>query len=235
MALGGCAASSTAIAKRDLVVQSKMSDTIFLDPVAPDQRTVFVQVRNTSDRPELDLAPAVRQSLEQQGYRVVEDPAAAQYWLQANVLQVAVSERSAADAVYGTGFGGPLLGGAVGGGVGYVIGKTVGGSNLLLATGGILLGAAVETITSAFVKDVVFTVVTDVQIAERTTRRVAESETAALRQGSSGEQRQESSGTADMKRFRTRVVSTAEKANLDWPEAAPQLVAGVSRNLAGIL
>jgi hypothetical protein len=33
VALGGCAAVHTSIAKKDLDVQTKMSDTIFLDPV----------------------------------------------------------------------------------------------------------------------------------------------------------------------------------------------------------
>ncbi len=48
--LSGCSATHTAISKRNLQVQTKMSDTIFLDPVADDKRTVFVQVRNTSDQ-----------------------------------------------------------------------------------------------------------------------------------------------------------------------------------------
>ena len=50
LALSGCAATSTAVAKRNLDVQTKMSDTIFLDPVSPDQRTVYVDVKNTSDK-----------------------------------------------------------------------------------------------------------------------------------------------------------------------------------------
>ena len=33
MVLSGCAAVHTSIAKKDLDVQTKMSDTIFLDPV----------------------------------------------------------------------------------------------------------------------------------------------------------------------------------------------------------
>ena len=63
LALSGCAAGSTAIAKRNLDVQTKMSDTIFLDPVSPDQRTVYVDVKNTSDKPDLDLAPQIRAAI----------------------------------------------------------------------------------------------------------------------------------------------------------------------------
>ena len=48
--LSGCAAVHTSIAKKDLDVQTKMSDTIFLDPVEPDRRIVYLNVRNTSDK-----------------------------------------------------------------------------------------------------------------------------------------------------------------------------------------
>ena len=46
--LAGCAATQVAISKKDLVVQTKMSDSIFLNPVEPDQQTIYVTVRNTS-------------------------------------------------------------------------------------------------------------------------------------------------------------------------------------------
>jgi Enterobacterial TraT complement resistance protein len=49
--LSGCAAVHTSTAKKDLGVQTKMSDTVFLDPIGPDKKVVFVQVRNTSDKP----------------------------------------------------------------------------------------------------------------------------------------------------------------------------------------
>jgi hypothetical protein len=56
--LSGCAAVHTSIAKKDLDVQTKMSDTVFLDPVGPDKKTVFVQIRNTSVKP-FDIEGAI--------------------------------------------------------------------------------------------------------------------------------------------------------------------------------
>jgi len=38
----GCAATHTKIAKKELDVQTKMSDSIFLEPVGPKKRVVFV-------------------------------------------------------------------------------------------------------------------------------------------------------------------------------------------------
>ena len=72
LALAGCAAGATAMAKRKLDVQTRMTDTVFLDPVAPAERTVYVDIRNTSDRPDLDIAPQVRDAVAARGYRVVE-------------------------------------------------------------------------------------------------------------------------------------------------------------------
>jgi hypothetical protein len=57
--LSGCAAVHTSIAKKDLDVQTKMSDTIFLDPVGLDKRIIFVDIRNTSDKSNFNILSAV--------------------------------------------------------------------------------------------------------------------------------------------------------------------------------
>ena len=76
------------IAKKDLDVQTKMSDTVFLDPVGPDKKTIFVQIRNTSDR-SFDIEGAIVSALVARGYRVTQDPDAAHFRLLGNVLSVA--------------------------------------------------------------------------------------------------------------------------------------------------
>ena len=98
VALGGCAAGYTAVAKRNLDVQTKMTDSVFLDPVPPAERTVYVEIRNTSDKPDLDLQQAIAGSLAARGYRVVEDPSAAHFWLQANVLQAGRNSETAIES-----------------------------------------------------------------------------------------------------------------------------------------
>ena len=103
--LAGCSATTTAITKRNLDVQTKMTETIFLDPVPAAERTVFVQVRNTTDKPDFDIEPAVRAAVESRGYRVVDDPTEAHYLLQANVLQAGRNSESGADSIFAGGFG----------------------------------------------------------------------------------------------------------------------------------
>ncbi|MGF1474150.1 MAG: complement resistance protein TraT [Geminicoccaceae bacterium] len=228
--LAGCAGTSTAISKRNLEVETRMTDTIFLDPVAHQNRTVFVQIRNTSDRSDLDIEQAVRAEVEARGYRIVEDPSIARYWLQANVLQAGVMSPSAAEQAYSGGFGSVIVGGATGAAAGAAVGDTE------TAIVGGLIGAAVSTVVDSFVSDVTYTIVTDLQVSERVRDGIIITETVdhELIQGTSGTTRQNSIRTTDWQRYQTRVVSTANKANLEFEEASPDLVAGLTRSIAGI-
>ncbi|MFH1060672.1 MAG: complement resistance protein TraT, partial [Pseudomonadota bacterium] len=111
--MAGCAATTTAIRYKDLDVQTKMSNTIFLDPVAADKRTIFVQMRNTSDKP-FDIQGEIMSALMAKGYRLVNDPAQAHFILQGNVLAVGRTDQSALENTTGLGFGGVAAGAAAG-------------------------------------------------------------------------------------------------------------------------
>ena len=235
VALAGCAATETSVAKRNLDVQTKMTDSIFLEPVSPSQRTIYVEVKNTSDKPDFDLEQAVRASIEAQGYRVIDDPTRAQFMLQANILQAGQNSETAAERAYDSGFGSVLTGGAIGAGVGYGGGKA-GGNDVALTVGGAVLGATIATVADAFVQDVTYTVITDIQVSERTRGGtvVTRSEERDNDQGSTGIVYESSTDTSDWKRYRTRVVAKANKVNLEWPEAAPFMVDGLTRSISGI-
>jgi hypothetical protein len=229
--LGGCAATTTAISKRNLDVQTKMTETIFLDPVPAAERTVFVQVRNTSDKPDFDIEPAVRAAVESRGYRVVDDPTEAHYLLQANVLQAGRNSESGAENSFAGGFGSMILGGAAGAGAGRVASE-----NPSVIIGGALAGAAIAAVADAFVQDVTYSIISDVQVSERAGEGVVVTESARqdLSQGTSGNRVLSSTETSDWKRYRTRIMSKADKVNLEFEEAAPDLVAGLTRAISGI-
>jgi outer membrane lipoprotein SlyB len=230
-ALSGCAATQVAIAKRDLDVQTRMSATIFLDPVRADQRTVLVQVRNTSDRPDLDPTETVIESLRARGYSVVSDPSQARYFLQANVLYVGKSSPIASQTMLGGGYGSAVSGAALGIGVGSATGGMSGRS----VAAGAVLGGIAETVAGAFVKDVHYSIVTDVQIKERVEGKATQvSATHELRQGTSGTERVSYSDSSDMRAYQTRIVSTANQVNLEFNEALPALRAGLVRAMAGL-
>ena len=79
--LSGCGAMSTAIQKRNLDVKTQMSQTIWLEPSS--NKTVWVQVRNTSDKDMGDLYGLIGQDLQAKGYTLTSSPDAANYWVQA--------------------------------------------------------------------------------------------------------------------------------------------------------
>lgn len=229
LSLAGCGAVHTAVAKRNLDVQTKMSSSIFLDPVEPQQRTVFVDIRNTSDKPEFDLKPQVIQSLQARGYQVIDSPSRANYWLQANVLQVGRSNARATNGALAAGPG--IAGGAV---TGYALHRATGGSSGGAAIGAAVGGAVVGTVVDAMVEDVYYSVITDIQIMERFDGTVREQSEHQLIQGDSGSTTSSYQRNTDMRKYQTRVVSFANQANLKWPEAEPQLTQGMVRALAGL-
>ncbi|GAB57065.1 complement resistance protein TraT [Rheinheimera nanhaiensis] len=230
LSLSGCGALHTAVAKRNLDVQTKMSSSIFLDPVEPEQRTVFVDIRNTSDKPEFDLKPQVIQSLQARGYQVIDSPKRAHYWLQANVLQVGRSNARDTNSALAAGPG--VAGGAV---TGYALHRATGGSS----GGGAAIGAAVGgaivgTVVDAMVEDVYYSVITDIQIMERFEGVVSESSQHQLIQGDSGSTTSSYQRDSNMRKYQTRIVSFANQANLKWPQAEPELTQGMVRALAGL-
>ena len=231
--LSGCAAVHTSIAKKDLDVQTKMSDTVFLDPVGPDKKTIFVQIRNTSDR-SFDIEGPIVNAIAARGYRVIQDPEAAHFRLLGNVLSVAKASPTAAEATLASGYGGAVAGGAAGVAVGTAThgwtGAAVGG-----AVGGIL-GGLTETVANAAVKDVTYMIVTDIEITEKARAGVIvrQDRQQDASQGVGGRRRQTSSEVTDVKKYRTRIVSTANKVNLEYEEAAPQLTQGLIRSVSGL-
>jgi outer membrane lipoprotein SlyB len=225
--LSGCAATQVAIAKRDLDVQTKMSATIFLDPVPPEEMTVYVQVRNTSDKQELDLGPDIAAAVQAKGYRIVRDPKQAKFYLQANVLQVGKTDPTAIQQHLGGGYGAGL-GGAM-------AAASLGGSGRGMLTAG-LIGGVGEVIAGSMVKDVYFSIVTDIQIKERLTagKKATLDSRHLNKQGTSGVENVTYSDQVDMKTYQTRLVSTANKMNLEFTEAAPALRSGLTRALSGL-
>jgi len=225
--VSGCAAVHTAVKKRDLEVQTKMSASIFLDPVAPEKRVVFLQIRNTSDKPGLDVSSSIRTAISNRGYKITDNPDAAHYMIQANVLQVGKSDLREAQGALAQGYGSAA--------VGAVAGAQFGSGKGQVGAG--LLGAAAGLIGDALVEDVLFSIITDLQISERARNGVVvtESNKARLKQGTSGNKSVTSTEETNWKRYQTRIMSTANKMNLQFAEAEPVLIKGLTQSISGLL
>lgn len=224
--LAGCAATTTAIRYGDLDVQTKMSNTIFLEPVAPAQRTVFVQIRNTTDK-QLNIEPQIKGAIAARGYRIVNDPSKAHYILQANVLQVGRTDKSALEQSQLAGFGGVAMGvgaGALLGGSRAAQGAAIGG----------LAAGAVEAISGSAVKVVWYSMITDIQLSEKVPGAVSQQFQSQLKSGTSSTVTQTSASTSNRKKYQTRIVSSARKTNLEFAEALPHLEQGLVNSIGGV-
>lgn len=218
-AVSGCSAIHTSTAKKHLNVQTKMSESIFLEPVAPEKRIVYVQIRNTSDKPNLYVAEAVKKGIRANGYQITDNPEIANFWLQANILQV--GQRNDDD-----------FSGADGALTGAAIGSTMGNGDGKVAMA--VAGALLATMIDASVHDTYYTMITDIRISQRTKAMVTESQHSSMNQGTSGKQMTKSTEQTHWKRYQTRIVSVANKANLQFEEAQPALINGLTQNLSNL-
>lgn len=226
--LSGCGAMSTAVKKRNLDVKTQMSETIWLDPSS--EKSVYVQVRNTSDQDMAGLQGEIANALTAKGYKVTGSPDGAYYWVQANVLKAEKMDLRDAQGLLKTGYEGGVMGAALGAGITAYNTSSAGATlGVGLATG--LIGMAAD----AMVEDTNYTMVTDLQISERSKATVTTDNVAALKQGTSGIKLQTSSEQGDRAKYQTRVVSNANKVNLKFEEAKPVLEAQLAKSIAGIM
>ena len=230
--VNGCAATRTLIEKRKLTVETKMSETIFLEPVSPEERVVYVDIKNTTDKELSGIEYGIKGRIASNGYRITEDPVEATFILQANILKVGRSDLEETNAMFGEGYQsvveGAVIGGAIGGDVDEINKGTVAGA---------IAGGVAGFIFDALVTDDLFTMVTDIQIRERAREGelVYQSEDTDVSQGTATRTKQTSHvDDVRWKIYRTRIVSVANKANLDFEEAKPHLQAGLVRSVGGI-
>lgn len=226
--LTSCAATQTALEHRNLEAGTKLSQTIFLEPVSQAQKTVFVSVKNTSDE-EVNINQQLKTALKAQGYQVVNQPDRAHYLLQANILKVGKMSVAASQSALGNGYGSALAGAAVG----TAAGSFANSGSAMIAGG--LAGGVIGLAADSLVKDVNYTMITDVQISERVGKgKVLEHFNANLQNGTASGTYQTSSKHSDYQRYRTRIVSNADKVNLKFGQARGVLEQGLVKAIAGI-
>ncbi|EQA2470960.1 complement resistance protein TraT, partial [Escherichia coli] len=204
------------------------TSTIWLEPAS--ERTVFLQIKNTSDKDMSGLQRKIADAVKARGYQIMTSPDKAYYWIQANVLKADKMDLRESQGWLSRGYEGAAVGAALGGGItAYNTGSAGTTLGVGLATG--LIGMAAD----AMVEDINYTMITDVQIAERTRTSVRTDNVAALRQGTSGSKIQTSTETGNQHKYQTRVVSSANQVNLKFEEAKPHLEDQLAKSIANIL
>ena len=234
VALNGCGAIKTSINKRDLVIETKMSDSIFLDPIGKSKRTIYIEARNSTGKQALDILGPLKNSFVSKGFSVIDDSDLAQYWLRVSVLNASKTNQEKADSILGAGYGGALTGAALGATVGGVSGGWKGAG--IGGLTGAAIGGLGSVIADAMVEDVLFIVVSDIEIASKVKGGVVvqQSNSQTAQQGIGGTRMQTSNEILTRNKYRLRVVSTANQVNLTFDEAIPELSSGLVRSLSGV-
>jgi len=227
MSIVGCASMQTALEHKDLVTETKMSNAVFNQPVPKDKMTVYVSIKNTSDK-EINVSKRVKNAIKSHGYKVVSNPNYAHYLLQANILKVGQMSKSASQGMLGGGYGSAISGAVSGAALGSLT------DNTNTAIAGALIGSTASFLADSLVKDVNFVMVTDVQISERTQELIREQTQSSLSNGSSSQITQNSKRGTHWRKTRTRILSNANQVNLKFAEAKPALEAGLVKTISGI-
>ncbi len=164
----GCAATQVAIDKKDLVVTSSMTDPIFVTPGLG--RNVYVNVQNMTSLKVASetLQNGVVQQLQAKGYNVVMTPDAADYVLQAQLVD-ATADINPAYKVAGQ----PGAAESAGAVAGALLGAGTNSLKSTLVGAGIgsLVGGIAETVSGAAVKDVRYNLTFAVKVSERATEK----------------------------------------------------------------
>lgn len=223
LAFSGCSALDTAVKKRNLETQTKMSETIWLNPQFIGDKTVFVQVKNTSTS-NISLEQDIKNVLIGKGYKIVNTPNNANYWLQVNLLNVGKMDLKESEAA---------LTGLTGAGIGATIGAyNTGSANTAVGWG--IVGGIAGVVADAMISDNYYTMITDILVSEKTPYKVSHNAVNATTQGTRGINMTESANSTNMNKYQTRVVSTANQVNLKLQEAEPQLKAELLKVISNI-
>ena len=221
--IGGCSSLETAVKKRNIETQTKMSETIWLNPEFITDKTIFIQVKNTS-MSDISIEKGLKNILVQKGYKIVNTPKTANYWLQISILKLEKLSLNTSDAA---------LSGLTGAGIGALLGGyNTGSTNTAVAWG--LVGGALGILSDTLIDDTFYGMITDILVSERTPYKVKSSAISTTTQGTQGRNFSVSESSGNMNRYQTRVISTANKMNLKFEEAEPVLRAELLKAIGNI-
>jgi len=157
LALSAALVFMTGCATSELQTSARMTQSVFINPVAKDKRTIFVSTKNTSGAP-INLENRMVQALYAKGYTIVDDPEMATYVLMTNILFC--NKKSENNVVAGA---------VMGGAAGAIANSGSSGRGMAAAgLGGALVGGLIGKAT----EDTIFQMQVDIVIREKAKGRV---------------------------------------------------------------
>ncbi len=157
VALVGCAATERVIDYSDMKTDVKMDRSIFLQPIQKSPKTVYVEVKNTTNRPDMVAyyQPVLVSMIQGKGYMLVADPRQADYIIQSNV-------RYLGEYYDGILKDGIFTGAAVGALSGLAIARSTTG-----VVGGALVGGALGVGADIATRTKTYVIAIDVRVTEQ--------------------------------------------------------------------
>ncbi|HAG53328.1 MAG TPA: hypothetical protein DCL21_06050 [Alphaproteobacteria bacterium] len=225
--MASCASNKLATEKKELRVDTRMSHSIFLEPVDPEQQIIYVKVKNSSGNKDLRLQRAIVGEMTYLGYQVTNAPSKANFMLQANIRNY-TSTAKAPD-----GSGETIVGAVLGGVLGSAIGDGK-GQEIATALGAVAGGAAGQKFSGRNL-DVEYTALVDLVIAERSNNGLVDYRNRQnLTQGEGTSVSANFTNQSQWKKYRTKLVSKATKINLTEQEATQAIVNDIINSLSGL-
>ena len=229
LGVAGCATgpapqgtSASGLSAGNMHLSAQMSSSIFLQPVPPSERVVFIEGHNTSSAQNLGFHSLVNEDLMSRGYQVTNDPTNAEYMVMYNVRYIGEqrSDNTAAGVLAG-GFGAAVTSAAFGGN---------GGTTAAYGLAGALVGGVV----GHFLSQKAYMMVVDIQLEQRQTGVYTSSQTNA-QQGIGGSMTTSTSGVKNWMIYRDRIVAQAHGLDLKFSYATPALTHEVAGEISGLL
>jgi len=214
--------SASGLSAGNVNVFTRMSSSIFLQPVPPSEKVIYVVVRNTSTARHINFTKDLISVLKKEGYTITDDPRKAHFILMANVLYIGkeTKDHTVAGALAG-GFGGAVAGNAVSS---SSEGSLVGG----------LFGSLVGGLVGHMIQKDSYMMVVDIQLEDRAPGTYTTTSTLAS-QGTNTTMSTYNATIKGWQIYRDRLVSGAEATNLDFASAEPVLKKQMAHSIGNLL
>lgn len=234
--LCSCAATRLSLEKKDLDVQTRTSNAIFLEPISKEQPLLFIDIR--SGVMEFARGPFqeyVQQELIENGsdYRLTEDPDQADFFLMVSINNLQKVAPSAAEKAIKEGYGGQSLTHSLARATDFM--EFNNHKDLLGAIAALIIVGTLETAINSSVKDTQYMLVCDVQVREKAKAgtEVKSATEIELKAGDAGAEKLTTEEVSDTIKYQTRIVTTANKANLKLETAAELMFKKTAYAIAG--
>ncbi|MCF4176741.1 complement resistance protein TraT [Vibrio sp. McD22-P3] len=240
--LAGCSATQTAMTKQDLSIESKVSNPVVLEPLAPEERIVYIRVKDlTGNSMRKEMTRSIRSSLALEGVTVTNNPKEANLMLSAFVMSAQKTTKDEMNAMVNSGYKGAAEGALTAGAITAI----AGGSGRTTA-GVALVGAAVGFLADTLIEDSYYTFVLDVELRERPLvgDEITNKKSTVNAGGFSGTNNASVTvGKSSVNRgknynwitYQTRIITVANKMNLNIEEAIPKVQEKTSDTLSEFL